>query len=181
MVLTSAICLSLLQIWKYSQRMAKHDSLKSRGLLCAHLITFLTATILTTISCVLDQLYNFSHKESFERAESYLLGYIYCALTAYVAWFIVHILMIAIFVTYGKPVEDDEKTLMENKLVEIFSDAISKPEDLVQKHERKMECYRGMADLQIREIIQTMRPYTSMMKLSAEQRTSQYSGSIDLE
>ena len=53
-ILTSAICLSLLQIWKYSQKMAKHDSLKSRGLLCAHLVTFLAATIITTISCVLD-------------------------------------------------------------------------------------------------------------------------------
>lgn len=58
---------------------------------------------------------------------------------------------------------------MENKLVEIFS----KPEeDLVQKHERKMEVYRDMADSQIREIIKTMRPYTNMKRLSTEQNTS---------
>ena len=72
--------------------------------------------------------------------------------------------------------EDDDQILMENKLVEIFS----KPEeDLVQKHERKMEVYRDMADQQIREILQTMRPYTNLNSLTSEQNTTFCSGSLD--
>ena len=72
--------------------------------------------------------------------------------------------------------EDDDQILMENKLVEIFS----KPEeDLVQKHERKMEVYRDMADQQIREILQTMRPYTNFNSLTSEQNTTFCSGSLD--
>ena len=52
--------------------------------------------------------------------------------------------------------EDNEKTLIENKLLEMFQE--TQDEELKQK--RKFKAYQDMADLQVKEIIRTMRAYT---------------------
>ena len=43
---------------------------------------------------------------------------IYIALGDKFAWRIVRFLMLIIFAKYGRPMEDDEKTLLRNKLTE---------------------------------------------------------------
>ena len=75
-----------------------------------------------------------------------------------VAWTFVHLLMLSIFAKYGRPMENDEKTLIENKLIEKFNE--SNDEEL--KHERKVKAYRDMADWQVSEIIRTMRSATGI-------------------
>ena len=79
----------------------------------------------------------------------------------YISWFFVHCLMLTIFVKYGKPMEDDEKTLIENKLLEMCQQAQEQDENEELRQERKFKAYREMADLQVKEIIRTMRAYTS--------------------
>ena len=39
-----------------------------------------------------------------------------------VLWFSVHCLMLSIFIKYGKPLEDNETTLIRNKLIEVFQE-----------------------------------------------------------
>ena len=84
--------------------------------------------------------------------------------------------MLTIFAKYGKPMEDDEKTLIENKLIDIFQES----QDEGLKHERKLKAYRDMADLQVKEIIRTMRAYTTI-KLDQEDwsKTSPSAGATD--
>ena len=85
------------------------------------------------------------------------IAYIYSDVGAYISWFTVHCLMLTIFVKYGKPMEDNEKTLIENKLLEMFQET----QDEELKQERKFKAYRDMADLQVKEIKRTMRTYTA--------------------
>ena len=95
-----------------------------------------------------------------EDSDAYLrlqIAYIYCDVGANLSWFAVHCLMLTIFVKYGKPMEDNEKTLIENKLLEMFQE--TQDEELKQK--RKFKAYQDMADLQVKEIIRTMRAYTA--------------------
>ena len=40
-------------------------------------------------------------------------------------WLAAHLIMLHIFLKYGKPLEDDEKTLMVSKLQEIFEEKSS--------------------------------------------------------
>lgn len=74
------------------------------------------------------------------------------------AWFAVHCLMLTIFVKYGKPLEDDEKTLIENKLIEKFEES----QDVDLKRERKIKAYNDLAELQVEAFIRTMRTYTNV-------------------
>ena len=66
--------------------------------------------------------------------------------------------MLTIFVKYGKPLEDDEKTLIENKLIEKFEES----QDVDLKRERKIKAYNDLAELQVEAFIRTMRTYTNV-------------------
>ena len=66
--------------------------------------------------------------------------------------------MLTIFVKYGKPLEDDEKTLIENKLIEKFEES----QDVELKRERKIKAYNDLAELQVEAFIRTMRTYTKV-------------------
>ena len=83
---------------------------------------------------------------------------LYMGIGGYVAWFAVHCLMLTIFVKYGKPLEDDEKTLIENKLIEKFEES----QDVDLKRERKIKAYNDLAELQVEAFIRTMRTYTNV-------------------
>ena len=58
--------------------------------------------------------------------------YFYCGMR--VSWRLVRFVMLIIFAKYGRPMEDDEKTLIENKLTEQYLESID--EEL--KHARKV-------------------------------------------
>ena len=72
--------------------------------------------------------------------------------------------MLAIFIKYGKPMEDDEKILLRNKLSEICQER----QDEGLKLERKIKAYGDMADLQVKEILRTMRAYTNVKTEQSE-------------
>ena len=72
--------------------------------------------------------------------------------------------MLAIFIKYGKPMEDDEKILLRNKLSEICQER----QDEGLKLERKIKAYGDMGDLQVKEILRTMRAYTNVKTEQSE-------------
>ena len=80
--------------------------------------------------------------------------------------------MLAVFVKYGKPLEDDEKVLFRNKLIEVFEELTSEETQVM----RRKKAYEEMADLQVKEIIRTMRTCTSTrgeQNTTGEQNTMQ--------
>ena len=81
-------------------------------------------------------------------------------------WFIIHCLMLNIFIKYGKPLEDDEKVLFRNKLIEVFEELKSEEGKVI----RRQKAYEEMADLQVKEILRTMRTCSSTRE---EQNISQ--------
>ena len=83
---------------------------------------------------------------------------VYVGVGGYIALFAVHCLMITILVKYGKPLEDDEKTLIENKLIEKFEES----QDVDLNRERKIKAYNDLAELQVEAFIRTMRTYTNV-------------------
>ena len=74
--------------------------------------------------------------------------------------------MLSIFIKYGKPLEDDEKVLFRNKLIEVFEELTNEE----CQEARRQKAYGEMADLQVKEIIRTMRTCTSTR---GEQNTTQ--------
>ena len=58
-------------------------------------------------------------------------------------WFTVHLIMLRIFIKYGKPLEEDEKAVIRDKLSFVFE---GRSEQLTQSARRR-KAYAEMADL----------------------------------
>ena len=124
MFVTSFLCLSLQRIRQFTRGLAKADSLKSRGLLLAHQGSFLAAAVITVSAFILGIYKTDDLKRTDpELSTKILIAGTYLSVGGYIAWFVVHCLMLRIFVKYGKPLEDDERTLIENKLTEMFTES----------------------------------------------------------
>ena len=67
--------------------------------------------------------------------------------------------MLVIFVKYGKPLEDDQRTLIENKLTEMCQEDQNCQ---TLQEERKQRAYQDMADLQVKAIILLMSANTDI-------------------
>ena len=122
-VITSILCLSLQRVRRYARGLAKEDSLESRGLLYVHQSFFMIATLIMLSAFILG-IFNTDELLESEPLKNLkiLKAGTYLALCGYITWFVVHVLMLRIFYKYGKPLEDDEKTLIENKLVEMLKE-----------------------------------------------------------
>ena len=114
-ILTILLCASMKRIRKYTKGLAKSDSLESRGLLCGHQGCFIAATVFNVTIFILKALQPNLEEVVMDddpKKKRIQLACIYLSVGGQIAWFIVHCLMLTIFLKYGKPMEDDEKTLL---------------------------------------------------------------------
>ena len=63
------------------------------------------------------------------------------------------------FIKYGKPIEDDARTLIENKLTAVYQQKhLDATDDEIAFH-RRMRAYGEIADRQLSEIVRSMMSY----------------------
>ena len=88
----------------------------------AHFGALFTATTANTISLVIYSIYYFNDSVDKE-SDLYLrcfITYNYAKITEYTSWFIVHVLMLKIFITYGRAFQEDQEDLIKENLTLAF-------------------------------------------------------------
>ena len=95
----------LLKLHRFTLLLEKKEGFISNWkLMIAHFGTLFTAALANTISLVLYSIHYFN--DSYDKnSDLYLrlfITYNYAKVTVYTSWFIVHVLMLKIFITYGR-------------------------------------------------------------------------------
>jgi len=76
-------------------------------------------------------------------------------------WNLVQFLILYVFFRYGKPLEDDAKLLITNKLIAVQLQEMADQADEELMFERRMEAYRDIADRQLQQILRSILSYST--------------------
>ena len=69
-------------------------------------------------------------------------------------------MILHVFIKYGKPIEDDARTLIENKLTAVYQQKqFGATDDEIAFH-RRMRAYGEISDRQLSEIVRSMMSYS---------------------
>ena len=122
----------------------------------AHFGTLFIAALSNTISLVLYSIHYFN--DSYDKnSDLYLrlfITYNYAKVAVYTSWFIVHILMLKIFITYGRALQGDQEDLFKENLTLAFET------DEKRGFQKRLKAYQEMADEQVRQIMLHLRSYS---------------------
>ena len=118
MLISILLCLALKSLRKLQKKIS--FIFANEKLLCAHQVCFISATILAWISIILDwaaeeQKKSYNENCKIENASDFF------AILHTLDFFIINLLILYVFIKYGKPVEDDARTLIQKKLQAVYS------------------------------------------------------------
>ena len=105
-----ALCQALHRIRQYSSSLTNSGLEASRGLLLAHQILFVSGSAMNVTSFFLlltEEIEDEKPNPNMQEIERLYISEKFMNIFAQLLWFTVHMLMLRIFIKYGKPLEDD--------------------------------------------------------------------------
>ena len=133
-------------------------------LMYTHGLVFISATAMNWLSSMLTIQFSVivDDKEARQKSDQQLrqeiAGYFFWTSGLFL-WVAVQLLILLVFIKYGKPIEDDARTMIENKLTAIYQKEQEDASNEEVLFKRRMEAYNEIADRQLSEIIRAMMSY----------------------
>ena len=113
MLISILLCLVLKRLRELQKKIS--FIFGNNKLICAHQVGFIFGTIISWISGILGWVASAKDNCTIENASDLL------SIMNALGWFFVQLLILYVFVKYGKPVEDDARTLIKKKLQAVYS------------------------------------------------------------